>query len=152
MLDKVTTLIMMQSILTPSISDLESDPYLRKALVQLPQDKWSLSKQDINTSKLALESVGIVDCFEGVIRYNKMSNNVVISPKKFMDILKVTGEALPYKVLLIDNDVNNIKSAKEVGILTCHVVQGSSGVPIQNTVDFQIDTIYHVQTELRDLK
>ncbi|KAG2388360.1 hypothetical protein C9374_000524 [Naegleria lovaniensis] len=69
-----------------------------------------------------------------------------------MDILKVTGEPLPYRVLYIDNDINNIKSAKEIGILTCHVVQGSNGVPLPNTVDFQIDTIYHVQTDLKELK
>nr|CAG4719736.1 unnamed protein product [Naegleria fowleri] len=107
---------------------------------------------DINTTKFALESIGIVDCFEGVIRYNKTNTNSVITPKKFLDILKVTGEPLPYRVLFIDNDINNIKSAKEIGISTCHVVQGSNGVPHPNTVDFQIDTVYHVQTDLKELK
>ncbi|KAL9652975.1 hypothetical protein ABK040_015490 [Willaertia magna] len=141
----------MQSILTIN-NDLQSDPYLRKALVQLPQDKWSLSKQDINTSKHMLESIGIVDCFEGVIRYNKVSNTVVITAKKFQDILKETGEQQPIKVLYVDNDINNIKNAKEAGLVTVHVLQGSSGVAPPNIVDFQIDTVYHFQTDLKDLR
>jgi len=152
MLDKVTTLIMTQTVLIPAGKELESDPYLRKTLVQLPQEKWALSKSDINSTKHALEYIGVVDCFEGVIRYNKMSNNAIITPKKFHDIMKVTGESQAHKVLFFDNDIENIKSAKEVGIITCHLVQGSTGVPFPNTVDFQLDSLYHIANEMKDLR
>jgi hypothetical protein len=138
-LKKVTSLLFMNCVVhQPTLMDtFESDPYLRKLLLSLDQKKWCLvPDQNVAVTNRILESIGVNDCFEGVLPFENIKDITEIEPERA-------------KILMLDFNSKRLKKASDMGLLTAFV--GSATDELSKNANYHIDTIYNMQEDVPEL-
>jgi hypothetical protein len=138
-LKRVTTVLFMAcTVHQPSIADtFESDPYLRKLLLSLEQKKWCIVPDEhIAITNRILESIGVNDCFEGVLAFDEVHSITEIEPER-------------QRVLFLDFNVKRLARATKLGFLTAYV--GSATEDMSKVANYRIETVYNMQENVPEL-
>jgi putative hydrolase of the HAD superfamily len=96
---------------------LTPDPKVRACLQCLPQTKWILTNCNEKHARIALEYLGLEDCFEGVLGADFMGEQAKPQRAVFERALKHIGTQ-PQHCGMLEDSLKNLKQAKEMGIHT----------------------------------
>jgi len=105
----------------PIPSFLNPNPTLAAALRSLPHPKYIFTNSDIHHAKRVMATLGIMDCFLGVIDILAISPYCKPMPEAFTIALAQSGQPDPSSCLFVDDTIANLDSAKQLGFQTLHV-------------------------------
>lgn len=126
---------------------LEPDPELQKLLTSLPQELWIFTNADHRHAKNVLNTLGIADCFSGIVDLIAMDFQVKPRPDSYQTALKMAGESDPAHCVLFDDLIQNLLPAKKMGFTTSLV--GEIGKT--DGVDYYLDSIHDIQNMMPQL-
>ncbi len=110
-------------------SYIEPAPELRRMLLRIPLEKYILTNADRFHSARVLKTLGIYDCFDGMIDVLDVFPDCKPSEKAFRKALLMTGISEPNRCIFLDDKPENIDAAHNVGLYAVHV--GGQGSPAQ---------------------
>ncbi|KAJ1918351.1 hypothetical protein H4219_002676 [Mycoemilia scoparia] len=102
------------------------DKKLRKAISRMSARRWVLCQTSPDHTKRVLEVMKLDDLFEGVITIEGSTlywDNYMLTKKSFLAAQKAVGVASPDLCYYIDDNIENIKIATELGWNTVHVCE-----------------------------
>jgi len=105
----------------PIPSFLSPNPILAGVLHSLPHPKYIFTNSDIHHANRVMVTLGIQDCFLGVIDIFVISPYCKPMPESFAIALSKAGKPDPSSCLFVDDTIANLDSAKRVGLHTLHV-------------------------------
>lgn len=105
---------------------LAPDPRLRDILKDLPQRRIIFTNADYKHAERVLEKLCISDCFEGIIDILKVRPYCKPQPEAFEIAMKEAGETDPSRCVFIDDTLENLISAHELGFFTIRVGSNES--------------------------
>lgn len=103
---------------------LSPDGELRKMLESLPQRKWIFTNADAGHAKRVLQTLGIEDCFSGIIDVRALDFLCKPDRKAYSRALELAGENNPENCVLLDDSIRNLIPAHQAGFTT--VLVGST--------------------------
>lgn len=123
------------------------DPLLRKFLLSLKQNKWIFTNSDQRHVFRVLSSLGVTDCFQGIIDITAM--NFVCKPDKqsYQIALRIAGESTPISCLYLDDSTRNLEQAKLLGFKTV-LVGNPDHQPNHKTTIRHPSDLYNIMPEL----
>jgi pyrimidine 5'-nucleotidase len=104
---------------------LQPDPELRALLLSLPQRRWIFTNSDRPHTERVLETLGIADCFEGIVDVYALEPYCKPQVESYRLALDLARVAAPEDCALLDDSTRNLAPAHEMGIFT--VLVGSNG-------------------------
>lgn len=104
---------------------LHPDPGLRALLLSLPQRRWIFTNSDRPHTERVLETLGIEDCFEGIVDVYALEPYCKPQMEAYRLALDFAGVADPKDCALLDDSTRNLAPARAMGIFT--VLVGSNG-------------------------
>ncbi|XP_071722647.1 uncharacterized protein C24B11.05 [Rutidosis leptorrhynchoides] len=116
-----------------SYVSIKPDPQLRNLLLSISQRKIIFTNSDRIHAMRSLKRLGIEDCFEKIICFETMNQNLPNStrPDEFPVLLKPSMDAMelairvadvdPRRTLFFDDNVRNIAAGKALGLRTALV-------------------------------
>jgi putative hydrolase of the HAD superfamily len=127
---------------------IQPEPALRTTLKQLSPKKYIFTNASIQHANRVLRHLEILDLFDGVI--DILALEFTNKPRKeaYEKALSLSGYPNPTKCMLIDDRVANLVPAKEMGITTVLVGEGTQ----DPAVDFVISTLNEILQEVPGLK
>lgn len=96
---------------------LKPDPQVRECLKALPQKKWVFTNCNEKHARLALESLDLLDCFEGVLGADFMGENAKPDAAAFHKVLQHIG-AEASSTAMFEDSLRNLRQAKSLGMTT----------------------------------
>ncbi|KAL3151349.1 hypothetical protein ABBQ38_013182 [Trebouxia sp. C0009 RCD-2024] len=96
---------------------LKPDPKVRECLLALPQKKWVFTNCNEKHAKLALETLQLQDCFEGVFGADFMGPHAKPDAEAFQKVIAHTG-ASPLATAMFEDSLRNLRQAKSLGMTT----------------------------------
>jgi pyrimidine 5'-nucleotidase len=136
------------------LSEINRDPALRKMLLQLQVRRWIFTASSKEHAMRCMKRVGVDDLFEGVIDCRQVNLVTKHDPESFKIAMKTAGVSDPSRCMLLDDSVQNIRSAKSMGMRTCLVGlvdRESSSRIICPQADCTIDRLIELQDVLPGL-
>jgi len=127
---------------------LEKTPELRKMLESLPQVCWIFTNADVEHARRVLKILDVLDCFEGIIDVHAIEFACKPEPVAYQRALTLAGEPDPQRCLILDDSVENLLAARELGFTT--VLVGWDGVHPQ-TNSYRIPNILALRESLPEL-
>lgn len=123
---------------------LKPNPELRSMLNSLPLDKWIFTNADINHAKRVLKTLGIDDCFKGII--DVFTTNFAPKPTEeaFNAALSTADVQEVSECIFVDDSARNVIAAQELGFYSILVSNGNESISI---IPNRIDTILEMQTK-----
>jgi putative hydrolase of the HAD superfamily len=109
----------------PIEDKLEPDADLRAMLLSLPQAKWIFTNADANHARRVIGTLGIQDCFDGIIDIRALDWICKPDPKAYQIALSIVSENNPYQCVYLDDALRNLAPAHEMGFFT--VLIGQAG-------------------------
>jgi putative hydrolase of the HAD superfamily len=106
---------------------LQPAPHLRKILSGLPQPCWVFTNASAAHAARVLETLGLSDCFQGVIDIFALQFACKPEEEAYQRALKIAGEAHPSNAVLFEDSLRNLVPARQLGFTT--VLVGSNGKP-----------------------
>ena len=103
---------------------LSADGELRKMLESLPQRKWIFTNADARHAKRVLQTLGIEDCFSGIIDVRALDFLCKPDRQAYSRALELAGENNPENCVLLDDSIRNLVPAHQAGFTT--VLVGSA--------------------------
>ncbi|GAB4399133.1 MAG: HAD family hydrolase [Anaerolineales bacterium] len=116
------------------------DPGLRDLLLGIPSARWVFTNSDRYHAGRVMEILGITDCFEGVIDVIAMDFDAKPNASAFHKALALSGNPNPQNCLFLDDYLQNVDAARQLGFNTILVgpeSPESNGHP-------RIDTIHQL--------
>ncbi len=106
---------------------LSPDPLLRSLLNSIDQSKWIFTNADSNHANRVLESLGVQECFEGIIDVYALG--FVCKPEKdaYERAITLVNGFAPDQCVLFDDSPRNLEPALKLGFTT--VLVGSDQCP-----------------------
>ncbi|MEA4910146.1 MAG: pyrimidine 5'-nucleotidase [Chloroflexi bacterium] len=101
------------------------NPGLRTYLQSLPQRKIIFTNSDRNHARRVLKHLGVEDCFELLIDILDLDPYCKPQEAAFQIALRKAGEDQPQHCALIDDNVNNLATARSLGFYTVWVGAGT---------------------------
>lgn len=97
---------------------IHPDPELQEILLSLPQQLWIFTNSDAAHAQRVLATIGLQDCFKGIIDVRSM--NFICKPEKeaYLSALNRTREVNPAKCVIFDDSIRNLKTANKLGFYT----------------------------------
>jgi putative hydrolase of the HAD superfamily len=126
---------------------LNSDPQLREILSSLPQNLWVFTNADRRHAQKVLDILGLQGCFQGIIDLFTLNFSVKPRPESYQIALETAGEKDPKRCVLIDDMLQNLLPAQELGFTT--VLVGEIGN--FDGVDYHLGTIYEIREKVPQL-
>ncbi len=94
---------------------------LPEMLDNLPQKRLVFTNADANHARRVLTALGISDQFQEIIDILDISPYCKPQPEAYQNALKLAGVDDPGEVVVIDDSMRNLASAKSLGCATIHV-------------------------------
>jgi len=104
---------------------LQPNPALRKMLLGIPKQRWIFTNSDQPHAERVLSILGIENCFNGMVDVYAMEPHCKPKPEAYQLALKFAGNVDPHSCVLIDDSINNLNPAKEMGFFT--ILVGNNG-------------------------
>jgi len=95
---------------------LVSDPGLRAMLASLAVPAWVFTNSDSVYGGRVLQTLGIEDCFAGVIDIVRLGFECKPNKLAFERALAIAGETDPTRVVFLEDSLRNLIVAREMGI------------------------------------
>lgn len=96
---------------------MKPDPKVRQCLQALPQKKWVFTNCNEKHARLALETLNLLDCFEGVLGADLMAEHAKPDVEAFQKVLAKTG-AEARSTAMFEDSLRNLRQAKKLGMTT----------------------------------
>ncbi|KAK9819658.1 hypothetical protein WJX72_000858 [[Myrmecia] bisecta] len=96
---------------------LTRDDEVRRFLQSLPQPKWVITNCDEKHAKIAVEALGLQDCFQGVLGASFMGDSCKPARVVFEQVLKHL-QADPQRTVMFEDSLKNLRMAKQLGMTT----------------------------------
>lgn len=103
------------------LEEINRDPELREMLLKLRVKMWIFTASSKEHATRCMKRVGVEDLFEGVIDCREVNLVTKHDPESFKAAMKKAGVNDPSRCMLVDDSVQNIRSAKSMGMRTCLV-------------------------------
>ena len=100
---------------------LQPDPALRNLITSLPQPKWIFTNAGDQHALRVLTSLGIKDCFQGIIDVRAMQFHCKPEIEAYKLAMKIAGVSNPEHCLYLDDSLRNLAPARELGLTTIWV-------------------------------
>lgn len=97
------------------------DLLLREALERLPQRKVIFTNADTQHARRVLQVIGIDDQIDQIIDVVAIDPYCKPHPGAFETALALAGETDPTRIAFFDDNVNNLKAARDLGFFTVRV-------------------------------
>lgn len=110
---------------------IKPDPELKDVLNSINARKYILTNADAGHATRVLEALKIKDCFSGVIDIHALEPTCKPNKEAFDKAMKIASVADPRACVFIDDLVQNVKSAAELGMFS--ILFGEKNV---NTADY----------------
>lgn len=121
---------------------LSPDPMLRDILLSIPSRRWVFTNSDSPHANRVMNILGIQGCFEGLIDILTMDPLCKPEKQAYSFALNHVGTNEPTRCALLDDSINNLIPAKELGIFT--VLVGKNGS--HPCVDRSIEDIHDLRS------
>lgn len=94
------------------------DPGLRSLLTSLDQPKWIFTNADANHASRVLETLGVQDCFEGIIDVHALG--FLCKPEKdaYERAISLVNGFNAEQCVLFEDSLRNLEPAKDLGFTT----------------------------------
>lgn len=100
-------------------------PGLREALLNYPQRRLIFTNADRYHAHRVLEILNLSDCFEQIIDVLDTAPYCKPQPEAFEIALKIAGQVDPRQCVLLDDKVENLAVARQMGFYTVWVGGGN---------------------------
>jgi pyrimidine 5'-nucleotidase len=104
---------------------LTSDPNLREILLSIPKCRWIFTNADADHANRVTSTLGISDCFDGVIDIHSLVPYCKPEKAAFSRALELAGNLTSKRCAFLDDSPINITVAKELGFFT--ILVGKNG-------------------------
>ncbi len=94
------------------------DPALRSLLLSLPQRRFIFTNADSKHAGRVLSSLGVQDCFEGIIDLRAMGFYCKPEPASYQTALAQAGASGPQACVYLDDLPRNLAPARQLGFHT----------------------------------
>ncbi|HEX9029009.1 MAG TPA: pyrimidine 5'-nucleotidase [Anaerolineales bacterium] len=128
---------------------LQPSPELRSLLLSLPQHRWIFTNGDTNHALRVTSTLGVEDCFEGIIDIR--ANDYQCKPEigAYHSALDLAGEPDPHQSVLLDDSPDNLAPARQMGFTTVLVGQTEPDPAATHSIENLLD-LRQVLPELWD--
>jgi len=136
------------------LDEINRDPDLRKMMLQLQVRRWVFTASSKEHALRCMRRVGVDDMFEGIIDCREVNLVTKHDPESFKIAMKRAGVTDPKRAMLIDDSVQNIRSAKSIGMKTCLVglyERGSNERIVCPEADFEVNRLIEIKDVLPGL-
>jgi pyrimidine 5'-nucleotidase len=118
---------------------ISPDGELRSMLESLPQRKWIFTNADAAHAKRVLQTLGIEDCFSGIIDVRALEFLCKPESQAYSRALELAGENNPKNCVLLDDSIRNLIPAHQAGFTTVLVGSAEQNQAADYSVDRLID-------------
>lgn len=94
---------------------LKPDPALRRALQNLPQQKWIFTNSWLPHAERVLSYMGIADQFAGILDTQVMDYEAKPDPRVYRRAMQLSGNPDPHSCLFVEDTLANLWPAWELG-------------------------------------
>jgi pyrimidine 5'-nucleotidase len=126
---------------------IQPDPNLRSLLLSLPQKRWIFTNADSNHARRVLKTLGVSDCFEGIIDIRAIDFSCKPERIAYQKAMAITTDTDPSRCVIFDDAVRNLNPARELGFFT--VLVGKNGM--EPTVDRTILNLHEMRECIPEL-
>jgi putative hydrolase of the HAD superfamily len=116
---------------------ISPDPQLHRMLESLEQSKWIFTNADANHAQRVLQTLGVEDCFSGIIDVRALGFLCKPDYEAYTQALKLSGENNPRNCVLLDDSIRNLGPAHQIGFTT--VLVGST--ELHPEADYSVESI-----------
>lgn len=116
---------------------ISPDPQLHRMLESLEQSKWIFTNADANHAQRVLQTLGVEDCFSGIIDVRALGFLCKPDYEAYTQALKLSGENNPRNCVLLDDSIRNLGPAHQIGFTT--VLVGST--ELHPGADYSVESI-----------
>jgi len=95
---------------------LKPDAALKAALSVYPQDKYIFTNASHQHAERILKLMGLSGCFKGIIDIMDIAPWCKPNPEAYQVAMRITAEGDPQRILMVDDRVENLMAARELGI------------------------------------
>ena len=106
---------------------ISPDPGLRSLLVSLNQPKWIFTNADSNHAGRVLETLGVQECFEGIIDVRALGFLCKPELDAYQRAISLVNGFAPEQGVLFDDSPRNLEPAQRLGFTT--VLVGTDQCP-----------------------
>ena len=100
---------------------LSPDPALRSFLQSLEQDLWIFTNSCFSYARKVLQFLTVEDLFSGIIDSRAVGHNPKPANSAYHEALRIAGVQDPSRTILVDDRLENLLPAGELGMFTVHV-------------------------------
>lgn len=100
---------------------LQPNPALRRLLLSLPQPRWIFTNADSAHASRVLATLGMADCFTGIIDVRAIDFACKPEPEAYLRALAHSGSPDPQTCVLFDDRIENLGGAHRLGFTTVWV-------------------------------
>lgn len=118
---------------------LQPNPALRDMLLSIPRQRWIFTNSDQPHAERVLSILGIEDCFDGLVDVYAMEPHCKPNQEAYQLALSLAGNVDPYTCALLDDSINNLAPAKEMGFLAILVGKNGTNPMPDRTLEDIID-------------
>jgi putative hydrolase of the HAD superfamily len=97
---------------------IQPNPALKDLLESLPQKRYIFTNADAGHAGRVMRTLGIEDCFDGVIDIKAIRWACKPEPESYRYALALAGDPDPQTCVLVDDAMRNLLAAREMGITT----------------------------------
>jgi putative hydrolase of the HAD superfamily len=97
---------------------IQPDPSLKVLLQSLPQRRWIFTNSDDRHAHRVLNTLGLSDCFEGIIDIRALGYTCKPVEDAYQRALVLAGETHPGRCILFDDSPRNLAPARALGFYT----------------------------------
>ncbi len=108
---------------------LEPAPDLRALILSLLQKRWVFTNADADHARRVLATLGLSDCFDGIIDVRAIEFACKPEPIAYQRALALAGNPLPHECVMLDDSTHNLTGAHELGFTTVLVNSNGAAHP-----------------------
>ncbi|GAB4470759.1 MAG: pyrimidine 5'-nucleotidase [Anaerolineales bacterium] len=126
---------------------IQPDPELRQMIKTLPIRRFIFTNSDRNHALRVLQTLDLVDCFEGIIDVRAIHFYCKPEPQAYQIALEIAQVTDPKRVIYCDDSLLNLTAARQIGFFT--VLVGQDGDTPQ--VDLSLRQIKELRQKMPTL-
>ncbi len=126
---------------------LQRDPQLREMISSIPAARWIFTNADRDHAKRVLETLGIADCFAGMVDVWALAPYCKPQAEAYQRALALAGVPEPGACAFLDDSPSNIAAAHELGIYSILVNKNGDAA----NANRKINTIHELRQQVPEL-
>ena len=131
----------------PLAEYIQPVPKVREMLLSLPKQRWIFTNSDINHVRRVLTTLDLDTCFHGIIDVRALDFLNKPDPLAYKCALKIAGEPISQRCVLLDDSLHNLVPARQMGFTTVLVNPDQQN----GNTDYQISKIEDLPNALPEL-